>query len=101
MYENTTAYPDHKLYLRVTAGSQARVATDSDDVYKAASEGATATVEFALVDGGATHSWTNLSVYASVKANTTEDVYANASTIYANAKLTATVGTSSGAFAAA
>lgn len=101
MYEDTTSYPSHKIYLRVTAGSQARVATASADVYKAAGEGATVTVEIALADGGATTSWTGLTVYASVKANTTEEIFASASTLYAGATLSATVGTASADFAAA
>ena len=98
LYNNTAS---HKIYLRVTAGSQARVATSTSGdtgVYAAGQEGATVTVACDLSSTGATTSWSSLTVYASVKATTTEENFANAATLYANATLSATVGSDSAAF---
>ena len=90
------------VYLRVTAGSQARVATslgtNDANVYVAGAEGATVTVACELSSTGATTTWTGLTVYASIKANTTEEDFSSAATLYSNATLSATVGSTTVAF---
>ena len=99
LYNNTSEVEGHRyVYLRVTAGAKARVATSSGSVYAAGGEGATVTVPCELSSTGATTSWASLTVYASVKATTTEEDFANAATLYAAATLSATVGTASAAF---
>ena len=105
LYNNTAEVSSKRyIYLRVTAGSQARVSatlgTNDADVYDAGAEGATAVVACELSSSGATASWTGLTVYASVKANTGEENFSSAADLYANATLSATVGTADEAFEA-
>lgn len=98
------------LYVRVTNGSQARIANAAADVYAATAENHTTdanaiTFQFELSSTGATTSWdVGGTLYASIKANTTNDgeyTTADVATTYAGATINATVGTATSAFTAA
>lgn len=95
------------LYVRVTNGTQARIANAAANVYAAGAEAHTSdtdavTFQFELSSTGATTSWdVSGTLYASIKATTTDEgayTASSAAALYANATINATVGTATAAF---